>query len=75
MNLSEIILHNNGNLSLEGNFTTSIEETCGYLNSDKYKIIQQFSFWVEGVSMAIFGFLAIITNALSVYVFTRYVDV
>ena len=71
MNLSEIILHNSGNLSLDDNFTTSIEETCGFLNSDKYKIIQQFSFWIEGVSMAIFGFLAIITNALSVYVFTR----
>ena len=73
MNLSEII-SSNSNISLDGNFTNSIEETCGYLNEDKFKIIQQYSFWVEGVFMAICGFLAIITNALSVYVFTRYVD-
>jgi hypothetical protein len=44
---------------------------CGYLNYEKFDIIQNCGFWVEGVAMAIFGFSAIVTSAISIYVYTR----
>ncbi len=65
------------------NFTEAAEATanpevtmnelpCGYLDIEKFNTIQSCSFWVEGVSMSILGIGAIITNAISIYVFTRY---
>ena len=44
---------------------------CGYLNMEKFETIRNCTFWVEGVSMAILGFGAIITNFISIYVFSK----
>lgn len=56
---------------MEEENATLNEEKCGYLTLEKFESIQNCSFWVEGVSMAVFGFTAIITNCISIYVFTR----
>ena len=49
----------------------STTNRCGYLNMEKFQTIQNCTFWVEGVSMAILGFGAIITNFISIYVFSK----
>ena len=59
-------MQNNQTISFHG------EERCGHLNADKYEVIQNCNFWVEGVAMAVFGFIAIITNSISIYAFSRY---
>ena len=52
--------------------TVDVDDECGFLTKEKYATIQNCSFWVEGVAMAFFGCIAIVTNAISVYVFSRY---
>ena len=44
---------------------------CGHLDMDKYSTIQSCTFWVEGIAMSILGFGAIITNIISIYVFSK----
>ena len=44
---------------------------CGHLDMEKYQAIQNCNFWVEGVAMSVFGFIAIITNSISIYAFSR----
>ncbi len=44
---------------------------CGDLDMSDFETVQSCSFWVEGVSMVILGVVAIVTNFLSIYVFTR----
>ena len=45
--------------------------SCGQLGYDEYHQIQACGFWVEGVSMSILGFIAFVTNMISIYGFTR----
>ena len=44
---------------------------CGYLDMEKYSTIQSCTFWVEGIAMSVLGFAAIITNFISILVFSR----
>ena len=44
---------------------------CGHLDVEKYSTIQSCTFWVEGIAMSILGFGAIITNFISIYVFSK----
>ena len=60
----------------ENNENVSFQEEglyCGYIDEDKYRSIENCSFWVEGVAMSVFGFAAIITNGITIYAFSRYV--
>lgn len=45
--------------------------SCGQLGFDEYHQIQACGFWVEGVAMSILGFVAFVTNMISIYGFTR----
>ena len=56
----------------KASFQENHEDHCGFLDDDKYHSIQNCSFWVEGVAMSVFGFLAIITNGITIYAFSRY---
>lgn len=51
------------------NFTSNI--TCTTLNKHGIQTINNCVFWIEGVAMLIAGTIAILTNILSIYVFTR----
>ena len=44
---------------------------CGHLDREKYETIQSCSFWVEGIGMSVLGFGAIITNFISIFVFSK----
>ena len=44
---------------------------CGHFDMDKYSTIQSCTFWVEGIAMSILGFGAIITNIISICVFSK----
>ena len=59
------------NLSAMAASQPVLTSQCGYLNMEKFETIRNCTFWVEGVSMAILGFGAIITNAISIYVFSK----
>ena len=44
---------------------------CGELTQEKFNTIQSCTFWVEGVAMSVLGFFAIVTNIISVCVFSK----
>ena len=46
-------------------------EDCGSITIDEIATFQACGFWVEGVSMSILGFLALVTNLISIYAFSR----
>ena len=62
-----------GTVSETNSETISVLNTakCGHLDMEKYQAIQNCNFWVEGVAMSVFGFIAIITNSISIYAFSR----
>ena len=72
--VAEVNMNETGNGSQLVNETISSEEDdrCGYLNLEKFEAIQNCSFWVEGVAMAILGFTALVTNGITIYGFSRY---
>ncbi len=61
------------NMTEDTNGTDLMMMDCGQLEESDFVVVQQCSFWVEGVTMCVLGAVAIITNLLSIYVFTRYV--
>lgn len=73
-NDSFVMLEDPSNMTLDQfdreDVMVSVQD-CGYLDEEKYAEIQSCTFWVEGVAMAILGFSAIITNCISIYVFSR----
>ena len=44
---------------------------CGSLSEEAFEQMQQCGFYVEGISLAILGSFAILTNIFSIYVFLR----
>ena len=44
---------------------------CGELTEADFDTINACSFWVEGIAMTVCGIFALITNAISIYVFSR----
>lgn len=46
---------------------------CGVLGFEQFEKIQSCGFWVEGISMSILGLVALITNFISIFAFTRFV--
>ena len=44
---------------------------CGHLDVEMYSTIESCSFWVEEIAMSVLGFGAIITNFISIYVFSK----
>lgn len=67
-----------------GNTTTTVTRTpaavvadsavvldCGSLEANDFETIQSFAFWVEGVAMTVLGCLALVTNSICIYGFTR----
>ncbi len=44
---------------------------CDALSDSDLHTVRSCSFWVEGVAMAVLGFVASVTNVISIYVFTR----
>ena len=44
---------------------------CGQLDMEMYSTIESCSFWVEGIAMSVLGFGAIVTNFISIYVFSK----
>ena len=45
---------------------------CLQFSREDYRQIEACGYWVEGVAMAVLGIFALITNAISIYVFSRY---
>ncbi|TRY73987.1 hypothetical protein TCAL_05466 [Tigriopus californicus] len=46
-------------------------ENCGTLGFDEIQTIHSCGYWVEGVAMTILGAIALITNLISIYAFSR----
>ena len=46
--------------------------SCGQFGDAEFNQIDACGFWVEGVAMTVSGIFALITNAISIYVFSRY---
>jgi hypothetical protein len=52
-------------------FAADIVKNCGTLGEEDIHAIQSCGFWVEGVAMTALGCLALATNFVSIYGFTR----
>ena len=48
-------------------------EECGVMTEAALAAISNCGFWVEGVAMLVLGGVALVTNVISIYAFTRWV--
>jgi hypothetical protein len=48
------------------------ESDCPQFSDNDLTQIKACGYWVEGVAMTVLGIFALITNAISIYVFSRY---
>jgi len=68
-----VLLRMNVSDEERANFTTFPILQCGGADLDEAGVatFKACSFWVEGVAMSVLGLIAVITNFISIYVFTR----
>ena len=53
----------------------ALGQSCKYDNNPQsISFPQSFAFWVEGVAMTVLGCLALVTNSICIYGFTRSVS-
>ncbi len=49
----------------------NVTASCGTIGLEEFAAIQSCGFWVEGVALTAIGCLALVTNFVSIYGFTR----
>jgi|LakMenEpi03Aug12_release.lakeMendotaPanAssembly.Ray.scaffolds.fasta_scaffold3259676_1 hypothetical protein len=52
-------------------FDNHSSTNCGQFGANEFRQIDACGYWVEGVAMTFCGIFALITNAISIYVFSR----
>lgn len=61
-----------GNSNFSDHVTDDFQlENCGTLGFEEIQTIHSCGYWVEGVAMTILGAIALITNLISIYAFSR----
>jgi uncharacterized membrane protein HdeD (DUF308 family) len=53
------------------NSSEYFSQNCRRYSEEEFRQVAACGYWVEGVAMIVLGIFALITNAISIYVFSR----